>query len=599
MYTPVSEEGKTSASTDVDLSVRMQHMIDLQNDQIRMSRPYSGIAARRGEPPDSTVPGVDADAGAESSMGTKPMYRSIRRSSLQDLSQAQEPIGGLKDELHSQEIRSDNFHMLEPDVGTGTLYFNTEILGSVEAAEGRRLLTPMPLATHGMKYGSAGAPVPYASPEAYPNNRYNENQEQCQSFSPRAQNQYIAPEQQYSEPVHPTNSHSRLHSNCDSVMGTLKMCFIWLGKLVLAFFCCSVTDVEQLQRSFCYGAIDGMLTGSGIVAAFCGMNVLAPTSTLTIRKFVVAFSAAACFADSLCMALGHVWTTYVLVSTQAKERTITRASVDQNKVDAKGNLVDMLLDRGMLKIDAMSLADTLEGYPDMFVSALVGDALIAGGVGGNADSSMDLSARRRSVSTGKLSPSASRGWSGHRWSCGDDYTQHVADQDLGRGNGNFVLWKLPSYSQHVNELDNEIDPEASVVGAAMEESRREGLFMMIGFSVFAVVPSVIFLICPMLVSTHEHGTTELHSDAQLYGGRTSATSIVVTTAAAIMWCLGVWKSRFLDSNWMLFGIETVVVMLVCIAAAFCVGSMLRAWFPELGALIDATPSTVDTPSAEA
>ena len=35
-----------------------------------------------------------------------------------------------------------------------------------------------------------------------------------------------------------------------------------------------------------------------------------------------------------------------------------------------------------IHIDAMSLADTLEGYPDLFVSALTGDSL-SGGNGGN------------------------------------------------------------------------------------------------------------------------------------------------------------------------------------------------------------------------
>ena len=41
-----------------------------------------------------------------------------------------------------------------------------------------------------------------------------------------------------------------------------------------------------------------------------------------------------------------------------------------------------------------------------------------------------------------------------------------------------------------------------------------------------------------------------------------------------MWCLGVWKSTFLDGNWLLFGIEAVVVLLLCILSAYVVGWIL-------------------------
>ena len=277
------------------------------------------------------------------------------------------------------------------------------------------------------------------------------------------------------------------------------MCCSCIWKIIYMCFCCCSTDAieeEQLHRSFCYGAIDGMLTGSGIVAAFCGMNVLAPTSTLAIRSFVVAFSAAACFADSLCMALGHVWTTHVMVTASARERTEQRMAVEKNKAGVKGKLVDMLLERGMLKIDAMSLADTLEGYPDMFVSALVGDALIAGGVGGASESSLDGSARHSRHASGGSGggTGASRTWSGphSHWSGADDYArQPLTDHHESGGNGNFLFWKFPSYGRHMVELEGELDPEVAFVATAMTESRREGLFMMMGFSLFAVVPSLI------------------------------------------------------------------------------------------------------------
>ena len=36
------------------------------------------------------------------------------------------------------------------------------------------------------------------------------------------------------------------------------------------------------------------------------------------------------------------------------------------------------------------------------------------------------------------------------------------------------------------------------------------------------------------------------------------------------------RSKFFDSNWILFGIETILVLVVCNTAAFCVGSFLSS-----------------------
>jgi hypothetical protein len=54
-------------------------------------------------------------------------------------------------------------------------------------------------------------------------------------------------------------------------------------------------------------------------------------------------------------------------------------------------------------------------------------------------------------------------------------------------------------------------------------------------------------------------------------------SVALTFGACLMWCLGVWKSRFLDRTyWVWFGVESVVVFGLCIATAFGLGAVLRA-----------------------
>ena len=245
---------------------------------------------------------------------------------------------------------------------------------------------------------------------------------------------------------------------------------------------------DNLHRSFCYGAIDGLLTGSGIVSAFWGLGILTVRTEYEIRLGVVALAAAACVADSLCMAMGHVWTTYVVTSHHAEERSHERELLEQNKADAKGKLVDMLLARGMLKIDAMSLADTLEGYPDLFVSALVGDSLLS--------ASDDILIDEDQSNDGQMyhieAPIGGGGGGGGM--VGNE--QLPNDPRESDGYGSFGSWKFPSYGQ-LNS--GHFDSELGQAQAACRESQKEGIFMMLGFATFAIIPSLLWLFMPMWI----------------------------------------------------------------------------------------------------
>lgn len=328
---------------------------------------------------------------------------------------------------------------------------------------------------------------------------------------------------------------------------------------ICAKFCCLYAPIanlllqENVHRSFCFGSIDGLLTGSGIVSAFCAIQVLSAHAEWEVRLAVLAFTTAACVADAVCMAIGHVWTSFIVSSGHAQERSRERQQLDANKGDAKARLVDMLLARGMLKIDAMSLADTLEGYPDMFVSALVGDSLLAG-----ADFAED------ETEDGNQQPMLPLGVGGR-----------VNDGSLGRS---FDSWKFPSYGQF-NEIDHE--PETGNVNVVIKESQVEGFFMMFGFAIFAVIPSILWLVLPFLVVPEPHkvhiessmATDEAgHTLSSSGGGQViSLPSLVVSISGLMMWFLGVWKSRFMDSNWIMSGIENVVVLLACVISAYGVG----------------------------
>ncbi len=303
-------------------------------------------------------------------------------------------------------------------------------------------------------------------------------------------------------------------------------------------WCEDIWTSEALYRSLCFGAIDGMLTGSGIVATFCGMGLIdwravtVNTDTAFIlRTVVVVFCAATCFADSICMALGHIWTTHVLATTQARERSEMRTMMNYAHADVKGQLVDMLLSKGMLKIDAMSLANTLEGYPDIFLAAVMGEALTSANV--------DISFSNES-----------------------EY-----DALMGRPGP-----RQQRSSPHGRQHEFQIDPDAAAVIQANREARKESFFMMVGFSSFAVLPSLLLQWVPTLLNSNvDHKSTSIHPE-----------TMIISIMAITMWLLGIWKSRFLDSNWFMFGVEAVLVLVVCIAAAYLVGFGVRhAFLPEV------------------
>lgn len=337
----------------------------------------------------------------------------------------------------------------------------------------------------------------------------------------------------------------------DSICGKICCLYVPLVNLLLQ---------ESVHRSFCYGAIDGMLTGSGITAAFRALQVLTVHTRWEVRLAVVVFTTAACMADAICMAMGHVWTSYVVSSGHFQERNRERKSLDVDKGNAKARLVEMLLARGMLKIDAMSLADTLEGYPDMFVSVLVGDSLLAGGDFAEEETD-DGQYQQNMLPLGGKSLEGSMG-------------------------GGFESWKFPSYGQF-NEVDHE--PETSNVNSIFKESQVEGVFMMIGFALFAILPSLLWLVLPFLfvadpnqVVTHAKVTTGLAATttttttvSHSVGGQViSLSSLVVSISGIVMWFLGVWKSRFMNSNWIMSGVENVVVLLACVMTAYGVGYSL-------------------------
>ena len=308
-------------------------------------------------------------------------------------------------------------------------------------------------------------------------------------------------------------------------------------------------QTENLHRSLCFGAIDGLLTGSGITAACAGLGFLTTSSASAALWAVVALCLAACASDGVCMCLGHIWSTYVITQASILEKTEERKNFNRDRAASKARLVDMLLDRGMLKIDAMSIADTLEGYPDIFVSALVGDA-------------------------GALGPGSGGSWGGsaeNLRSHGSAGALGVARTELGSPHsggttlGGRSSLHYGSYGQF-NEFRD--DPDKAALNEAVQEGWHEGIVMMLSFSAFSVVPSLCFLLSSLWFPDNQEPG---------YPG-TSQVTVAVSMLSTVMLLLGIWKSRFFDSHWILFGLEAVFVLLASLTTAYCIGAALQNTF---------------------
>ena len=289
---------------------------------------------------------------------------------------------------------------------------------------------------------------------------------------------------------------------------------------------------EQIGRSFCFGAIDGMLTGSGILAAYIGLGILSHVNAFgTIdtssyeadmhRKWIlVALTLAACLSDGVCMAIGHVWSTRLVAGASFEERKEELRSFETSRSDAKARLVDALLLKGMLKIDAMSLADTLEGYPDLFVSALLGEGF-CGASGGEPSSMGGLGGLTR-VPSGNSSNKPVYNPIPTEWNIpAPAYAPGImAHEGL----------KYESYSEF---SDLHQDPDVKTFSEIMSESRLESLCMMLSFGSFSVIPSLVY--------TFVSYTANILGATNGRNIDTVAISVSVGVTIIVMFLLGAWK----------------------------------------------------------
>ena len=77
-------------------------------------------------------------------------------------------------------------------------------------------------------------------------------------------------------------------------------------------------------------------------------------------------------SEAVCMAIGQILSADAAQTERAEGKRVFHS----DRAQSKAHLVDALMVLGgMLKIDAVSLAETLEGYLDLLVSTLLGGGI--------------------------------------------------------------------------------------------------------------------------------------------------------------------------------------------------------------------------------
>lgn len=322
----------------------------------------------------------------------------------------------------------------------------------------------------------------------------------------------------------------------------------------LSFLICHCPGNEEMWRAVCFGAIDGMLTGAGVVSAAVGLRIFpdlyaasfgmqydlsheAEMQNLTRsqqRHVMIALALAACCADGICMGVGHMWNSFVLQESSVKEKERELWLFHHHRDVSKMRLMENLMARGMRKVDAITIADTLEHYPEIFLGALTGDVPEAGGMNNLHTPHSNNHKVPSIVGFGSVADSGGVG--------------------SGRGIG------FHEYAQTFFNV----------------EYLLEGLIMMLTFAIFAVVPAIAHVYIPRFWNSRQGHKLEDELDIAYLHPLT----VTMSCLTVVMLILGIWKSRFFGSSWFMFGLETVLVLYLCVFTAYSIGVCLRNFILE-------------------
>jgi hypothetical protein len=174
------------------------------------------------------------------------------------------------------------------------------------------------------------------------------------------------------------------------------------------------------------------------------------------------------------------------------------------------------------------LADTLEGYPDLFVSALIGESL-SGGISSAATThSINTSARHEHMHYPTLRQPDMLTSSEHRNLM---LFERRGDDDISPGGVDGTNAATPPSTDHATSprhsehwqhypsygrlSEADMDPNTYLAQSAEAESRKESLCMMLGFSLFAVIPSLIYTWVPaILFGSHDAAGIHVNPSSQ-------------------------------------------------------------------------------------
>jgi VIT1/CCC1 family predicted Fe2+/Mn2+ transporter len=131
------------------------------------------------------------------------------------------------------------------------------------------------------------------------------------------------------------------------------------------------TPISAYLKEVVYGGVDGIITTFAIVAGFSGAALSNETTTQLSFVIVLLFGLANLFADGVSMGLGNFLSVRSEQSQYYNERAKEQKEAIENTEWEIKETIGLLLNKGLSKEDAETLAHIYKKYPNYWVDFMM------------------------------------------------------------------------------------------------------------------------------------------------------------------------------------------------------------------------------------
>ena len=130
-----------------------------------------------------------------------------------------------------------------------------------------------------------------------------------------------------------------------------------------------ISRLQEFLRQIVYGGNDGIVTTFAVVAGFAGLGVEGAAAVGTIA--VLLFGIANLLADAAAMGLGEFLSARSEQDVYRATRQKELAEISTNPGHERTEMIEILTERGMSKVDATQMTDILERNPELYADMMM------------------------------------------------------------------------------------------------------------------------------------------------------------------------------------------------------------------------------------